>query len=252
MVAGAADYVLKDRLARLGPSVRRALQERRRRAASRDSVAPRGLPAQLLEAQNADRRRVARELHDRVAQTLTAISLGLNLLERLSGIEAVSTAEETIDSCVTVVDRGIRQVRTMMLLLSSQLEEGVGLRAGLGEYLGRFERCTGIPAVFDNSSTPRERWPDWVEALAFRFVQEALSNVHRHSRATEARIRLEDGPASLRVQVADDGVGFPVATNGAGAAGMRERFRLLGGELTIRSHPKGASVQLTIPVHEQN
>ncbi len=218
----------------------------------------RELSAKLMRLQDEERRRFARELHDSTAQSLTAISLKLSLVSNLREIEDCPEAQKMIAECAPIVESTIREVRAMSYLMHPLLLDDVGLEAAIRNYVSGFEKRTGIPAHF-YSSTDHKRWDDAAETTAFRFVQEALSNVHRHAEAGHVAVRLVESRGQLVVAVADDGHGFPAqmidpagdpGATGVGLGGMRERARFLGGSLQIQSTSRGSTLQLVIPIHE--
>lgn len=220
----------------------------------------RELSARLMRAQDEERRRFARELHDSTAQGLTALSLALNLTGDLPGLEAVPEAQRTLAECAAMVEASIREVRTMSYVLHPLLLDDAGLEAALRSFVNGFQKRTKIEVSF-YAAVDRGRREDAVETAAFRFIQEALSNVHRHSGATRVEVRVVESERQLSLQVCDNGRGFPpdalspsgaLLSSGVGIAGMRERARFLGGGLTIRSSSEGSTLEFKIPTHEQD
>ena len=211
----------------------------------------RDLSRRLIEVQEEERRRLARELHDEVGQTLTAIALGL----RAAGRSCGAAAGPHIEECIGVVDGAIRQIRNLSLDLRPPMLDDLGLVATLRWLLDRQAGLAGYRARF--VADPDEgRLDPAVATAAFRVAQEALTNVARHAGARHVVVRLRLRGGGLELVVADDGGGFdPGAALGSGARGeglgllgMRERAALLGGRLAIRSAPgRGAVVRLTIP-----
>jgi signal transduction histidine kinase len=275
MQAGAADYLLKGRLARLGQSIGRALERRREddrrrsaRSAPHDSeegfhvaathAAMRDLSARLQRAQDEERRRFARELHDCTAQSLTAISLSLTLLSTVPGVESLPEAQKTIQECERMVGDCIRDVRRISYVLHPALLDELGLETAIRNYLPDFQRRSGIAVRFGGSTAAR-RFPPHLETLAFRFMQEALSNAERHGHARTVEVRLLEGGGRLTLAVEDDGCDFSQdpgdpetagALTGVGLAAFRERARHLGGDIRIHSTPAGSTVQLSVPIGE--
>lgn len=220
----------------------------------------RELSARLMRAQDEERRRFARELHDSTAQSLTALSLALNLTAGLPGVEHLPEAQRSLAECAAMVEGSIREVRTMSYLLHPLLLDDVGLESALRSFVNGFQKRTGIEVTF-YAAVDRGRWENGVETAAFRFIQEALSNVHRHAGATRVDIRVVESEGLLTLQARDNGRGFPpdavspngtLLSSGVGIAGMRERARYLGGGLTIRSSSVGSTLELKIPTHEQD
>lgn len=214
----------------------------------------RELSGRLLQAQDEERRRVARELHDSTAQYLAALSLNIAFVQKNAPelpkhlLEILSETGQLVDSCST-------EIRTMSYLLHPPLLDDLGLTSALQWYAGGFTKRSGIKVILD-LSPDLGRLPADHERAYFRIVQECLTNVRKHSGATEARIQLircEDG---TRLEVSDNGRGMPgitqatsdvVALLGVGIAGMRERVRQLGGRLEITSTSKGSVVSAMLP-----
>jgi len=220
----------------------------------------RDLSARLTRSQDEERRRFARDLHDSTAQSLTALSFSIKLVSDLPAVAANEEASTALLDCAAMVEACIRDVRTMSYLLHPILLDDLGLEPALRNFAAGFERRTGIPVVFHAKAT-HERWPDPVQTTAFRFVQEALANVLRHSGATAATVDLVEAEGRLTVQVVDNGRGFPAEVlngsgtlvgSGVGIAGMRDRARSLGGVLTIQSSGQGSTLHLVIPTHDTN
>jgi len=197
-----------------------------------------------LNAQEEERARVARDLHDQVNQSLTGVLLRLEAaksaappeLERELN-ETSALAHQAMDELLTVA----RQLRPTAL-------DDLGLSAAIAgqiEQLGQSE----IKATFEVDGEVGGLDPD-VQLVIYRVAQESLGNAIRHSRAETVRVRLARGPGRVELSVTDDGNGFTFeeSTSGLGLGGMRERAILVGGELTIESRPgHGTSVRLTVP-----
>jgi PAS domain S-box-containing protein len=198
------------------------------------------LSRKLIEAQEAERRAVARELHDDFGQVLTAIKLNLMRKER---DEAESIA---------LVDGAIARVRDLAHHLRPPMLDDLGLSASLRWYVDREARRAGLEVHLDIESV-EARLPPTVETTCFRVTQEALTNVIRHAQATRIDVLLRLAPDGLRLEVRDDGHGFDVRAarlpgGGQGLLGMRERVALAGGELEIDSAPgRGTVVRARFP-----
>jgi PAS domain S-box-containing protein len=213
------------------------------------------LSARLLQLQDEERRRIARQLHDTTAQNLTAIRLNLvRLRPALAGSDPSST--EALEESIGLTEESIAEIRTLAYLLHPPMIEEAGLLATLPWYARGFESRSGIRVTLQ---LPEElsRLPLEVETAVFRIVQEALSNIQRHSGSAVASIRLERRPHALELQIADEGRGVPahlrnddrlLAASGVGIAGIRERIRELGGRMTIRSGDRGTTVNVTVPL----
>ncbi len=206
------------------------------------------LSRRLIEAQEAERRRIALELHDEIGQALTALKMNIQAAQATAGPgPGTGRLEESLE----IIARTIGQVRDLSLDLRPSMLDDLGLVAALRWYLDRQAQRVGYRARF--AADPDEIQLD----PAFRVAQEALTNVarHAHARRVEVMLRLRDG--ALRLAVRDDGAGFdpgPTLRRGArgeglGLLGMRERATQLGGRVAIRSSPgRGTVVRLTVPV----
>jgi PAS domain S-box-containing protein len=219
----------------------------------RDEEALRTLSRRLLTAQEEERRRVARELHDDVGQVLTAVKIQLQSLLRAEGATAlVPRLENAVDS----IDSAIEGVRGLALELRPSILDDLGLAAALRWHTERFARETGIQIVLSVDPIEGRLAPE-VETTCFRVVQEALTNVVRHAGVATASVELYRSQATLEVVVRDAGTGFDVSAAhrraaegaGMGLSGMEERVRLAGGEIEIRSQSgAGTSVRVRFAV----
>jgi len=214
----------------------------------------RELTARLMQLQDDERRRIARELHDSVGQMLAALSMNLTTvgvdLERLR-----QTAAAITDSTALVEEMN-KEVRTISYLLHPPLLDEAGLASALRWYIDGFSQRSKIDVdleVPDNFG----RYPRELEMVIFRTIQECLTNIHRHSGSRTARICISQFDGELRLQVEDQGAGISnsklqevasSATPGVGIRGMRERLRQLGGTLEINSNGKGTVVNASLPV----
>jgi signal transduction histidine kinase len=196
----------------------------------------RALSRKLITAQEAERRAVARELHDDFGQVLTAVKLNLMRKE-----------QDSTDS-IALVDGAIARMHDLAQDLRPPLLDELGLTASLRSYVEREARRAGLEPHLSVAALPR-RFAPTVETSCFRIAQEALSNVIRHASATGVWVRLGILGDVLELEVRDDGRGFdPVAAglsaDSQGLVGMRERVALAGGELEVNSAPgQGASVR---------
>jgi PAS domain S-box-containing protein len=202
------------------------------------------LTAQLLRAEDNERRRIARELHDSTAQHLAAIRMNL---AQLPAAADPAVQRETL----ALVERVTEEVRTVSYLLHPPLLEALGLVGALRDYAAGFARRSGIRAEVDAAGFHGRLSPE-AELAFFRVVQESLSNIHRHSASPTALIRLERDEREARLEVQDAGHGLPAGAppqgGGVGLAGMRERMRLVGGRLEVESDAQGVTVLATLPV----
>jgi len=208
------------------------------------------LSSRLLDLQDAERRRIARELHDVTAQNLFAIHIALGRLLPQFSEEHRSVLQE----CIGLCEQSREEIRTLSYLLHPPMLDEAGLVAALKWYVEGFSTRTGIKVRL-SADAYTERLPMDVETDLFRVVQESLANVHRHSgsRTALVELRRDNGGVALRIQ--DQGHGMPrdirqkrkLTSVGVGIPGMRERVGQHKGRLEIKSGPRGTSVTVTIP-----
>jgi signal transduction histidine kinase len=229
------------------------VSEDRRQQLERVNLELRHLSAHLLSAQDEERRRIARDLHDGVGQYLAAMKMSFEVAVVETGEQAAAAGP--LKDCVNLVDRCTREIRTMSHLLHPPLLEEMGLASAIPWFVSGFRERSGI-AVDLEMPENFDRLPASVEVVLFRVLQESLTNIHRHAGSERAAIRLqvESGTAVLMVQ--DYGKGFDVRPGrfapGVGIAGMRERARELGGEFKIDSGPGGTVIEATIPLQRRS
>jgi signal transduction histidine kinase/ligand-binding sensor domain-containing protein len=213
----------------------------------------RRLTRRLEAAKEDERQHIARELHDDMGPALTAVIINLQLLSRSPDPE---TAAKRIDDTVELVDRMVQRIRDLSLDLRPPLLDELGLIPALKGYLEAQAERAGIDIEVDADSAGKGL-PAEVAITAFRIVQEAVTNVIRHSKASRASINVRRTDAGLDILVEDDGCGFDVAeavdraTSGKaiGLLGMQERVRMLDGEIDISSVPgKGTRVSVRMPL----
>jgi signal transduction histidine kinase len=201
----------------------------------------------VVEAQELERRRLARELHDETGQALTSILLGLKgLEERMDDAESREAAEELRELVVST----LQDVRRLAVELRPSALDDFGLVAALERLTGSFAEQTGIAVDFQ-TALAEERLPEEVETAMYRIVQESLTNVVKHARARRVSILLARKEDAVKAVVEDDGQGFDPAqeTGGSGLVGMRERLALLGGQLMVESaRDGGTTVAAEVPV----
>ncbi len=211
----------------------------------------RALSSQIIKAQEEERLRIARELHDETAQALASLLVRQRVAERSPDPESL---QRTMADLRVLTAETLEGVRRMALELRPTMLDDLGLVAAVEAFGRQFAARTGIPVDVRMSRRP-ERLPPEVELVAFRVIQEALSNVARHSGANRAEVRLGASASLLSVSVADDGQGFEPETaldsrqRSLGLFGMRERAGLVGGRLSLDSAPgRGTRVRLEIPI----
>jgi signal transduction histidine kinase len=208
------------------------------------------LSARLMTAQEEERRNVARELHDEVGQALTAVKVELSVAQRrLDGTLQSGVLLEAQE----ITDGALHTVRDMSQLLHPAALDDLGLSAAVEWQARTFEVRHAIRVDVEHSGLS-QRLPREVEVAAYRIVQEALTNVAKHSGATACRIRLARSDVELTICIEDDGAGFDVsdtaaARRGLGLVGMRERASLLAGEVSLASERGGGTrVAARLPV----
>jgi signal transduction histidine kinase len=204
----------------------------------------------VVEAQESERRRLARELHDETGQALTSILLGLKTLEETTGEADFRTAMDRLRELVVST---LEDVRRLAVELRPTALDDFGLVAALERLAALFADQTGIAVDFQSRLADDERLPGVVETALYRIVQESLTNVVKHARARRVSILLARRDGTVTVVVEDDGKGFDPADNregGFGLTGMRERLGLLGGRLEIESGSEtGTTIAAEVPAH---
>jgi Signal transduction histidine kinase len=215
------------------------------------------LSRQLLQAQDEERRRISRELHDSTGQLLVALTM--NLFRLKSELLSSNTeAKVVIDDTVSVVEEMSRQLRTMSYLLHPPLLDEAGLASALKWYVDGFATRSAVEVSLE---LPPElgRLPQQLEITLFRLVQESLTNIHRHSGSRTAAIRINRDEHNVCLEVLDEGKGF-TATEitgeetirpGVGILGMKERVHRFGGAIEISSGATGTRLKATLPIDSQ-
>jgi len=215
------------------------------------TAALRQLSSRLLSLQDSERRRIARELHDSLGQYLVALKLNVDMLRRSPERgELWSQAEELMERCIA-------EVRTLSYLLHPPTMDAVGIASAARWYVEGFGLRSGLKLSLDAPNDP-VRLPEATELAVFRVLQEALTNVHRHSGASAADILIRRLSGQVVLEVSDNGRGMEKemldrfrktgAGTGVGLMSMHERARELGGKFELESSGKGTSVRITIPV----
>lgn len=210
---------------------------------------------QLIEAQEDERRRIARDLHDQIGQALTAVKMNLHTIQRLCATpESTPRIKDNIDA----VDEALRLVRDLSVDLRPPLLDDLGLATALCWYVDRYAQRAGVTTEVQIELPNRdERFSRDLETACFRIAQEALTNVVRHARASHVSLQLTRTKTGLKMKVSDDGVGFdPAALRKRapraatlGLLGMQERAHAAGGEIEIHSAiSKGTTIRFTVPL----
>lgn len=218
----------------------------------------RELSLHLFRTQEEERRRIGIELHDSLGQNLSFLKITLDsMLSRMNG-DRQSPIGRTLAECATVAEDAIKEVRTISYLLYPPMLEEMGLRSAISWYVEGFAQRSGIKTnLFVPSNL--SRLPREVETAVFRVLQEALTNVHRHSGSTTASVRISAKAGNLELEVSDRGNGIAASkaaktgrdwtrSPGVGLRGMNERMRQLGGKLELMLTPVGTTVRATVPI----
>jgi PAS domain S-box-containing protein len=218
----------------------------------------RNLSARLLQLQDEERRRIARELHDSTGQSLAALVIHLSAVSaKIADVDP--SAAELLREAILLSQKASDETRTLSYLLYPPTLDYAGLRSALEWYIEGFTQRSKVKVDL-NVSLGADRLPEIVERTLFRIVQESLTNIFRHSGSDTASVQIEARSGTVRLEVADNGKGISeeiLATLnssggqlGVGIRGMRERVRQLGGWLQIRSWPSGTTIIVTLPVTE--
>jgi len=235
----------------------RGLEERvQERTAALDSANRdlRTLSARLLQLQDEERRRFARELHDSVGQSLAGLTLNLSAVR--TDIERLAKTANALSESEAIVQEMSKEVRTISYLLHPPMLDEAGLASALRWYVEGFTQRSKIQV---EAEFPDDfgRLSQELETAVFRVVQECLTNIHRHSGSPTAKVSIARFNGLVRVEVSDRGKGIAPekrhemeasGTLGVGLRGMRERILQLGGNIKIDSNSPGTVVRVQVPV----
>jgi PAS domain S-box-containing protein len=243
----------RDQLLREAETRAAELQEARQELESkveRRTVALRLLSSRLMHVQDEQSRRIARELHDSVGQYLAALKMSLTRLEKANG----SKTPETFTECRELLDRCLNETRTLSHLLHPPMLDEVGFMSAAKSYVEEFGRRSGIET--DISLDLPYRLPAATEILLFRVLQESLTNIHRHSGSSRAKIWAGIDGEAVCLEIRDYGRGisqevletFKTSGNGVGVglAGIRERLREVDGKFDLSSTADGTILRVSL------
>lgn len=216
----------------------------------------RGLGLSIIKAQEEERRRVAREIHDGPAQLLANVVLRIDVCQRLAA-QDVARLQEELGQLKDLVRLSLQDVRRIIFNLRPMALDDLGLVPAMRGYLKDFQEKTGVETDLVFFGADR-RFENTFEVAIFRLIQEALTNVSKHAQAKRIWVKIDLGSREIKINVKDDGRGFDVEKarhEGAGTkfglAGMRERAELLGGRTDVSSSPGlGTRVSFSVPLPE--
>lgn len=217
------------------------------------------LGLKIILAQEEERKRIAREIHDGVAQSMANVVLRAEIAERMIGKQEYNVVKEEISDLKGQVRSGLEEIRKIMFNLRPMALDDLGLIPTLRKYTQDFEEKTKIRTRFDMIGNEK-RLPSAMEVAIYRLVQEAFSNVVKHAKATFLSLEISFQKHMVKVTVKDNGVGFLVSKErmktdgtGYGLIGMKERVDLLEGRLEIKSKLNvGTIITLLIPISMDN
>src|ERR1700686_540851 len=208
------------------------------------------LSARLLSLQDVERRRIARELHDSLGQYLVGLKLNMDLVRQSP------TRQDLWSEIGELMQRCIAEVGRLSYLLHPPTMDAAGFVSAARWFVEGFSQRSGVKVTLDAPDN-LGRLPDPIELALFRVLQEALTNVHRHSGASEAYVVILQDSNRVVLEVKDNGRGMPIdilqqfdetgAGTGVGLGGIRERARELGGKLTLEATSKGTLLKIAVP-----
>ncbi len=209
------------------------------------------LSARIVSAQEEERRKLSRELHDEIGQSMSALLVELGNLDSMLPPEN-GGAHEQLQRVKRLAESNVGVVRNMALLLRPSMLDDLGLVPALKWQAREVARRTGMKVRVDAEDIPDDL-PDLHRTCIYRVVQEALHNATRHSKATHVRVTVRRGPDGVFAEIQDDGEGFPARQEkGMGILGMEERVHHLGGDCLVQSEPgHGTSVTIRLPLPEK-
>ena len=214
------------------------------------------LSRQLLKTQEIERRKIARELHDVIGQALAVTKVNLEVLKQAT---INQPSKDLVQETVSMIEEALEQARNLSLDLRPSLLDDFGLACAMGAYLDRQSQRSGFTAncTFEPPEVPLSLE---IETTCFRILQEAVTNLVRHAKASQVFVDLREVDGKLELLIRDNGVGFDVALaqeraqlgQSMGLLGMQERVSLLGGEIEICSAPgQGATIRVSFPISDR-
>ena len=207
------------------------------------------LSHRLLQAEDSERRRIAKELHDSTAQDLVAVTMNLGALRELLA-SGDTKAARILEDTIALVENSVNDIRTLSYVLHPPRLDETGLTGALAEYAAGFTTRTDT-RIRVEVAPDFGRLPEDMEIVLFRVVQEAIANVLRHAQSDTATIRLAHGAGSVVLEIEDYGRGMAGArAHGVGIVGMRERLQQLGGRIEIESDSGGTIIRAMLPLRD--
>ena len=213
----------------------------------------RRLSSSLIAAQDQERRRIARDLHDGLGQELSGAKMMVDCIQMQN--QSVEWKEQAAAEASTLINQAIQQVRSISHLLHPPMLDEIGLQSSLRWFLDGLTKRSGLETSLEVQPEDFPRFGSELETTVFRVVQEALTNVFRHAEARKACLNLMLREGQIIIKVYDDGKGIPDSIAdfeadklGVGIAGMRQRVQELGGELRLRKGNPGTLLEALIPV----
>jgi two-component system sensor histidine kinase DegS len=212
------------------------------------------LSLRIIKAQEEERLRVAREIHDGPAQSMANVVLRAEICEKLMALEPEKVKEELHD-LKAMVKESLQEVRKIIFNLRPMVLDDLGLIPTLRRFISELQKHTKLTIELVVLGGDNQRLPNTLEVAVFRIIQEALNNICKHAQAQRCLVKLEMLPKRLHILVSDDGCGFDpdlsanAKTESFGLLGMRERVELLKGEMEVTSAPgSGSEIQIMIPI----
>ncbi len=213
----------------------------------------RRLSAELVRAQEAERKSISRELHDEVGQTLTALGIELGNIQRLRSA-AGSEFDEHVQDAKDLTQGALKTVRDIAMGLRPSMLDDSGLLPALRWQVREFSKRTGVPVALE-TDVKMEGLGDAITTCIYRVVQEALTNCARHAQAENVRIVLHAHAGTVQMEIQDDGAGFDTSkeTIGLGLVGMKERVQDVGGEMKVSSRQnQGTLLTVKFPLQAES
>jgi signal transduction histidine kinase len=246
------EYTVEERTRQLTEVLSKLQAEINTRREAEEAI--RKLSVHLLRIQDDEHRRIARELHDSMGQTLAALKMTAGSLQHL--VPPTPLGSKYFDEANGLIDQAIREMRTISYLLHPPLLDEVGFASAARWFVTGFAKRSGIEIKLAIST--ELRFAQSIELALFRVLQESLTNILRHSQSKTAEVRLDAQEQNIILSVKDYGIGIAPdrlekflltgAEVGVGLGGMRERARDLGGKLELHNHGAGTTVEVTLPV----